>query len=175
MRIGKTGGTVATLALISVFVFGGVEVAHADAPLTLAPFGSTGATNPSLQLHGTATPDAPITVTATSTEATDAPYCQTTADGGGTWYCTKDTPGVGQLQFGSTVFTVTDGTSTPVVSAAITIYGTGGPSLIKPTSGSSVLPNTVFFGYGPQAETRAGEMKQKGRYWLLLPKGQDPR
>lgn len=28
----------------------------------------------------------------------------------------------------------------------------------------------VFWGYGPQAEAAAGEMKAEGRYWLLLPK-----
>lgn len=28
----------------------------------------------------------------------------------------------------------------------------------------------VFWGYGPDAESRAGIMKSKGRYWMLLPK-----
>ena len=28
----------------------------------------------------------------------------------------------------------------------------------------------VFFGFGPEAERLAGEMKAQGRYWLLLPK-----
>lgn len=28
----------------------------------------------------------------------------------------------------------------------------------------------IFWGYGPQAENRAGKMKAEGRYWLLLPK-----
>jgi membrane-bound lytic murein transglycosylase A len=28
----------------------------------------------------------------------------------------------------------------------------------------------VFFGYGKQAEERAGKMKARGKYWLLLPK-----
>ena len=29
----------------------------------------------------------------------------------------------------------------------------------------------VFWGHGPAAEARAGVMKSKGRYWILLPKG----
>jgi membrane-bound lytic murein transglycosylase A len=32
----------------------------------------------------------------------------------------------------------------------------------------------VFFGYGKRAEERAGALRQEGRYWLLLPKGQTP-
>lgn len=32
----------------------------------------------------------------------------------------------------------------------------------------------VFWGHGPEAETRAGLMKSKGRYWLLLPRGVTP-
>ena len=150
MRFGKTGGAVAALALVSVFVFGGVEVAHADNYFTMVAFDSSGATNPTLVLHGTAEPSAPITVTATSAEAADAPYCQTTADGGGSWYCTKDnSPAVAQVHFGSNVFTATDGTST-VSSTPIIIYGTGGPALTSPGAGSSVLPYyPVFFGYGP--------------------------
>jgi len=32
----------------------------------------------------------------------------------------------------------------------------------------------VYWGYGPEAEKRAGAMKSKGRYWFLLPKGVKP-
>lgn len=32
----------------------------------------------------------------------------------------------------------------------------------------------VFWGYGPEAEERAGRMKSNGQYWLLLPKGVGP-
>jgi membrane-bound lytic murein transglycosylase A len=30
----------------------------------------------------------------------------------------------------------------------------------------------LFWGYGPQAEQYAGQMKSQGRMWLLLPKAQ---
>jgi membrane-bound lytic murein transglycosylase A len=33
----------------------------------------------------------------------------------------------------------------------------------------------LFWGFGPQAESLAGRMKHRGKLWLLLPKGVDPR
>lgn len=145
MRLGKTGGAVAALALVSIFVFGGAEAAHA-ASVTLTPFDSSGATNSAFlsnNVHGTADPSTPITVTMTNA-GTTTPYCTTTADGLGYWTC----PPGAEIPLGSTTFTATDGT-TSATSAAIMIYGTNGPSLTKPTPGSSVLSNPVFFGYGP--------------------------
>lgn len=32
----------------------------------------------------------------------------------------------------------------------------------------------VFWGFGPEAEERAGRMRSQGRYWLLLPRGVGP-
>ena len=32
----------------------------------------------------------------------------------------------------------------------------------------------VFWGFGEEAETVAGRMKHRGRYWVLLPKGLTP-
>ena len=148
VRLRQIGGTVATIALVSVFVFGGVEVAHAGTTVTLAGFTSSGATNSSLvansNISGTADPLAPITVTMTNSGSTST-YCTATTDQLGHWIC----PSGAQVPFGSTTFTASDGT-TSATSTAVTIYGTDGPSLTSPTSGSSVLPEyPVFSGTGP--------------------------
>jgi membrane-bound lytic murein transglycosylase A len=33
----------------------------------------------------------------------------------------------------------------------------------------------LFWGFGPEAGALAGRMKHRGKLWLLLPKGVDPR
>jgi hypothetical protein len=131
-------------------VFGGVEVAHATG-ITLAPFDSSGATNASLhstsqpKIHGTANPDAAITVNVSNPEAADTTYCTTVADPLGSWSC----PTGVDVHLGTNTFTATDGT-TSASNPPIIVYGADGPSLTSPHSGSSVLPEyPVFSGTGP--------------------------
>lgn len=150
MRLGKFGGAVAALALVSAAVFGGAVAAHA-AGVTLAPFDSSGATNASLHstsqpaIHGTADPNAAITVSVSNPEAAEVTFCTTVADPLGSWSC----PTGADVHLGTNTFTVTDGT-TSVSNPPITVYGTDGPSLTSPHSGSSVLPEyPVFSGTGP--------------------------
>jgi len=38
-----------------------------------------------------------------------------------------------------------------------------------------VVRGDVFWGAGPEAAERAGRMRARGRYWLLLPAGISPR
>ncbi|WP_349897537.1 DUF2189 domain-containing protein [Parafrigoribacterium soli] len=149
MRIGKTGGAVATLALVSLFVFGGAEAAHAD-DFTLAPFDSSGATNSSLHnasqppIHGTAEHGTTVTVKSSNPDTGVADYCVVAVDYYGTWSC----PSGPDVAFGSTTFTATDGHAS-VTSATITVYGPNGPTLTSPASGAVIQPNTTFEGSGP--------------------------
>jgi hypothetical protein len=149
VRIGTTGGIVATLALVSLFVFGGAQAAHA-ADVTLDPFTSSGTTNTALHdsslpaIRGTADAYANIAVTAHNPETADVSYCVTTADPSGSWSC----PNAADVPFGTTTFTVTDGATT-ATSAAITVYGEDGPALSSPESGAVIPPDATFTGSGP--------------------------